>query len=123
VHFPDGLPGYEDCRRFVLVSSPSLMPLQCLQAVGDPGASFLVTDPRLVAPGYERHAPASDLDRLGCDDPGSLLWLSILTVAEDGTMSANLGAPIVIDPDRMCGLQLIPASSAPPLRRTLPLAS
>lgn len=121
VQFPQGLPGYEDCRQFVLLSAPSLMPLQCLHAVSEQGPTFLVIDPGLVAPDYERHAAPADLQRLGCTDPESLLWLSIVTVAEDG-IRANLWAPVVISPERMRGVQLVPANSSYSGQCALPLA-
>ena len=51
LHFPVGLPGFEQCRRFVVLSSMAMAPVQCLHAVDGPPASFLVVDPRVVLPG------------------------------------------------------------------------
>ena len=34
--FPVGLPGFEQCRRFVVLSSMSMAPVQCLHAVDGP---------------------------------------------------------------------------------------
>ena len=50
--FPQGLPGFEPCRQFVLLSADDLHPLQCLHAVAGPPASFLVIDPRVGWRGY-----------------------------------------------------------------------
>lgn len=123
VEFPDGLPGYEECRQFVLVTSPTLAPLQCLHSVGDHVASFLVTDPGLVCPEFERTLASADRDRLQATEDTPLLWLSILTVDADGAMHANLRAPVIINAERMVGSQVIPQHSAYPVRGALALAS
>ena len=50
VRFPNGLPGFEACRSFVLMQNEVLGPLQLLKATEGPAASFLVIDPRRVLP-------------------------------------------------------------------------
>jgi flagellar assembly factor FliW len=118
VNFPTGLPGFEAVRRFVMLSSPDFAPLQCLQAVDGPSPSFLVIDPRLVLEGYRTRLNQSDLVRLGVSDDTTLVWLAIVTVAVDGTF-VNLRAPVVINPERMIGFQLVPSDSLYPLRHPL----
>lgn len=113
VGFPAGLPGFEDCRRFVLLSSQELAPLQCLQSVEGPSASFLVIDPRLAFPDYR--CMLSDVDRHRLGEGETLVWLAIVTVEEERTF-VNLRAPIVINPARMVGYQLMPSNSLYPLR-------
>ena len=48
VTFPDGLPGFEGCHRFVLLSAEALAPFRCLQALDPPGPSFLAVDPMAI---------------------------------------------------------------------------
>ncbi len=119
ITFPDGLPGFEACRRFVILSSIQMAPIQCLHAVDGPPASFLAIDPRLVLTSYRSVLSQADRLRLGVADEGPLLWLALLTVAEDGSASANLRAPIVINPSRMIGFQVMPHNSLYPLRYSL----
>jgi len=116
--FPTGLPGFENARRFVILSAPAYAPLQCLQAVDSPSPSFLVIDPRLVVDGYRTRLNQSDLVRLGVSDDARLVWLAIVTVGADGTF-VNLRAPVVINPERMLGFQLVPSDSLYPLRQPL----
>jgi flagellar assembly factor FliW len=118
VTFPTGLPGFETSRRFVILSSPDLSPLQCLQSVDGPSPSFLAVDPRLVLDGYRTRLNQSDLTRLGVAEDAALVWLSIVTVGADGTF-VNLRAPVVINPERMLGFQLVPSDSLYPLRHPL----
>lgn len=113
--FPSGMPGFEQCRRFVLLSSDELAPFQCLQSVEGPAASFLVIDPRRALPDYR--CVLSDVDRLrlGGGNEDTLLWASIVTVHADQTL-VNLRAPVVINPELMIGYQLMPSNSLYPLR-------
>ena len=106
--FPDGVPGFDRCRRFVLLSSAPFAPLQCLHAVDGVAASFLAVDPRLVMPGYQCALHPSDYECLRADDTTPLVWLALITVAEATEQaSANLRAPIVVNPESMLGRQVI----------------
>ena len=59
----------------------------------------------------------SDVDRarLGEPDEASLVWLAVVTVLDDQTL-VNLRAPVVVNPARMLGYQLMPSNSLYPLR-------
>jgi flagellar assembly factor FliW len=100
--FPSGLPGFEQCRRFVLLSAMDAAPLQVLMSVDGPPASFLTLDPRLVLPDA-LPAAASDNQRLGVGAGDALLWLAWVTINDRGAAFANLRAPIVINPADMTG--------------------
>jgi flagellar assembly factor FliW len=115
ITFPAGMPGFEQCRRFVLLSSSELAPFQCLQSVEGPAASFLVVDPRRALPDYRCSLSEVDRLRLGGRDEDALLWASIVTVQADQTL-VNLRAPVVINPTLMVGYQLMPSNSLYPLR-------
>jgi flagellar assembly factor FliW len=118
ITFPTGLPGFETVREFVLLSSPSHAPVQCLQAMGEPSPSFLVVDPRRVIDGYRTRLNQSDLVRLGACDEASMIWLAMITLTDEGSY-ANLRAPVVINPVRMLGFQLVPSDSLYSLRHPL----
>lgn len=113
VTIPDGLPGFEKCRRFVLVTSPTLEPVKCLQGLEDNKPSFLAIDPRLANPHYAAALSADDRQRLGATDREPLLWLALVTVSADAVF-VNLRAPVVINPQRMIGLQVIDPDSPHP---------
>ncbi len=115
VSFPAGLPGFEECHRFVVLSSRELDPFKCLQSVDGPSASFLAVDPRLAFPEYR--CVLSDVDRARLGDPEAeqLVWLAVVTVQAEQTL-VNLRAPVVVNPARMLGYQLMPSNSLYPLR-------
>jgi flagellar assembly factor FliW len=106
IAFPDGLPGFEQCRQFVLIASPALDPFTCLSGIGPNAPSFLAIDPRRVLDDYSRELSTADLARLEAAPGQSLLWLAIISPNEDGAR-VNLRAPLVINPDTMRGLQLL----------------
>jgi flagellar assembly factor FliW len=116
IRFPHGLPGFESCRGFVLMTSESFGPLQCLQAVEGPTASFLVIDPRRVLADFRCELSVADQARIGLHDRDTLLWLSLVTIELDGTITVNLRAPIVINPATMTGHQVVPHHCIYPIR-------
>jgi flagellar assembly factor FliW len=121
ISFPSGLPGFEACRKFVLLSSAELGVFQCLRSIEGPAASFVVVDPRRVLASYRTVLSQADHVRLSsAGDTTTLLWLAIVTL-EDATGQAhvNLRAPIVINPQMMVGYQLMPSNSLYPLRHPL----
>ncbi len=110
VTFAHGLPGFERCRRFVLVSAPALDPFTCLHGIDGSEPSFLTLDPQRVVPGF--HTPLADADRrrLGVERDEALLWLAVVHI-DDATARVNLKAPIVINPRHMAGVQVMNADT------------
>jgi flagellar assembly factor FliW len=119
IRFPQGLPGFERCRGFVLMASEKLGPLQCLKATEGPAASFLVIDPRRVLADYRCDLSEADRARLGAAEEDTLLWLALVTIELDGTIAVNLRAPIVINPAAMVGHQVVPYHCVYPIRHVV----
>ena len=111
VTFAHGLPGFEQCRRFVIVSAPALTPFTCLHGIDGSEPSFLTLDPHRVVRDF--HPPLGDSDRrrLELAESETPLWLAVVRVA-DTMVRVNLRAPIVINPRRMVGLQVMNADTA-----------
>jgi flagellar assembly factor FliW len=119
IEFPAGLPGFEQCRHFVIMSSVTMAPLQCLHALDGAPASFLVLDPRVALPDYRCVLSAPDRARLNAEEDTPLLWLALVTFSEDGPACVNLRAPVVINPSRMVGYQVMPHDSLYPVRHPI----
>ena len=122
IEFPDGIPGYEGRREFVLLNSTDFAPLTVLHAVEPDGACFLTIDPKTVLDTYRCELGSTDRVRLGAAADSPLLWLAIVTVKETGEVAANLRAPIVINPARMIGRQVMPNNCVYPLHHPLVVA-
>ncbi len=120
IRFTTGLPGFEACRSFVLMATEGDEALHYLTALEGPAASFLVIDPRRVQTDYRCELTEGDAQRLGVQDLQTpLLWLALVMLEENGTVSVNLRAPVVINPARMVGQQVIPHNTTYPLRHVL----
>jgi flagellar assembly factor FliW len=118
VAFPYGLPGFEGCRGFALFKAEAA-PFQWLTSVEGPAASFLTVDPKLILPTYRYNLSQHDLERLGANEHTPLLWLAIVLLEADGSVAANLRAPIVINPATMLGQQVMPQDCLYPLRHVI----
>jgi flagellar assembly factor FliW len=105
VTFPEGIPGFGTCRHFVLIQADELSPLACLQSMDAPYPSFLAADPSTLCADYSPELPSPDRAALG-DATVSPLWLVILTLGLH-EVTANLRAPIAINPGTMTGRQVL----------------
>lgn len=91
LEFPEGIPGFEEQTRWVLL--PVREGLGWLQAVDLPSLAFLVVAPERVVPGAWADAPGS--------------WAIVTLGATPAEATANLLAPIRIDPRTRQGHQAI----------------
>jgi flagellar assembly factor FliW len=112
IEFPEGLPGFESCRRYVLLSGPTTEPLAIIRGLGPGAPSFLTVDPLRVAGGFRADLGKADLARLRAEAGTPLLYLAIVSADASGAVTANLRAPLVINPANLVGIQLIAAESA-----------
>jgi len=106
IEFADGLPGFEGCQRFVLIMSEQLAPLRCLQGLDAPFPSFLAADPSQIRPGYHPRLSEADRASLGVSPGDPVLWLVLLTIGAEH-VTANLKAPVAVNPATMSGRQVI----------------
>ena len=124
VTFADGLPGFETCRRFILVKSGAIDPFTVVQGLdGAAPPSFVAIEPHRIEQGYRSTLDRSDLDRLQAADGHPLLWLALVAAQPDGSATVNLRAPLVINPSSMRGIQLLPVESDYSVSVPLPVAS
>ena len=113
VNFPEGLPGFETCRRYILVRSTACAPFTVLQGIdGEKPPAFVAIDPQLVQQGYAKALESLDLTRLDAREGDPLLWLSLVATQADGQATVNLRAPVVINPRSMRGIQLVSSDAA-----------
>jgi flagellar assembly factor FliW len=111
VWFAAGLPGFESCRRFLLVQSPEFSPGVCLKGLEGDAPTFVAVDPRQVDPEFRTTLSQGDRARLGADAETPCVWLVIVSCA-DARPRANMRAPIVINPATMRGIQVVPSDAA-----------
>ena len=106
VRFPDGIPGFEMCQRFMLIAADRLTPLNCLQGLDAPFPSFLAADPANVRAGYRPLLGEADRARLGATPTDTVVWFVLLTIGLH-EVTANLKAPVAVNLATMVGRQVV----------------
>ncbi|HRP08859.1 MAG TPA: flagellar assembly protein FliW [Gemmatimonadales bacterium] len=105
LEFPNGLPGFGEMRRFVLL--PVRDDLGWLQSAEHPALAFLLVRPwRVVAGAFDGDASA---------------WAVVAIGTDPARSSANLMAPVRIDPSAGTGEQTILTDTAWPTAAPLDL--
>lgn len=107
--FPEGIPGFESTKRFVLLGKDEKeSPFQWLQGVDNSDLALVVIDPKLFKPDYLVDVDDDQVEILNIKDANSVLVLSIVVVPEDiSKMTANLKAPILINTENRKGKQVV----------------
>ena len=115
--FPEGVPGFERHRHFALIQDPKLAPFAWLQSLNDPLVGFLVIEAGLLVRDYEFDIADPDVELLELNDASEATVLSILVVPEDvRAMTANLQAPLIMNPQKRIAKQVILTDERFPLR-------
>lgn len=104
-HFSKGLPGFDEENRFVLIPWEDT-PFIYLQSIKEPDLSFLLVSPFVFAPDYTFELPEADRAELEIDEEVSVY--SIVTIqSEVSTSTMNLLAPVVLNPSKKIGKQVV----------------
>jgi flagellar assembly factor FliW len=112
INFADGLVGFPTWQNFVLMTDDQEnLPIGVLQSQDDPKVALLVTDPRLILQDYTVELDATTRDALQLDSVLPAIYCT-LSVTQDGTMTADLLGPLVINPSNRRAAQLVLAESA-----------
>jgi flagellar assembly factor FliW len=98
IQFPEGLLGFNQLRRFVLLDDPNDEIFAWLQSCEEPGIAFPILEPELFTSAYNVNLTKHDLEVLALTKPEGLRYFSIITIPGDPTqMTANLKAPVVVN--------------------------
>ena len=113
VEFPEGLYAFEGHKNFLLIEREATRPFWFLQSLEDPVLTFLTLPAQAIDPAYALTLQDDDAGLLGFAAPASvpsighdLLCLFLVTTGEE-TATANLLAPVVINPMNRKGTQAI----------------
>ena len=111
LEFPRGLVGFPHWRRFVWLPALLKPPFQLLQSADDPDLALVAIDPRAVEPSYVARVALQELAVIGITTPqqAEQAWvLALVTLGSDpARATANLRAPLIINPPQRLGAQVI----------------
>lgn len=106
--FPDGILGFEDSRKFILLDIPENEIFKILQDVEREYVSFIVTDPFQFKEDYEMEVPNNELLKINIRKKEQIAMINIVTLSdvfEKSTM--NLLAPIILNTEDRTGKQYV----------------
>jgi flagellar assembly factor FliW len=127
LEFPDGIPAFEQEKRFLALRQPISEPLVFLQSVTNPNLCFATLPAQAACPGYQLSMAPEDLRALGLErgrQPAigrDVLCLTILSLTENAPPTVNLLAPIVVNLNTLRGRQAIQTDPRYSHREALPL--
>lgn len=106
--FPDGLPGFPELHRFLLVDFHEDGIFQQLQSIDDPDVAMIVTVPWLFMPDY---APVlGDAEQAGLElerAEDAIVFVPVSFDPDDKQVFLNLLGPFVVNGTTRRGLQVV----------------
>lgn len=117
VHFPGGLPGFEEETHYAAVSIPGQEPILYLQSLTRPEFCLITLPARVFCPDYELELNAEERESLNVPPVHNLkigkeiACQVIVTLDKNQQPTANLAAPLVINLANHLALQVFQAGS------------
>ena len=107
--FPQGLAGFEHCRRFKLFHEEGAHTVFWLQAIDDPAALFSIVAPDALDIEYEIELSDADCALIGLADPADAAVVLIVyrDPAAEGRVAANARSPVILNLKSRKGMQKI----------------
>jgi len=112
LHFPEGLPGLEECRDWVLLAEAQNDAVAWLQSVDRADVALAVVSPRRFVPDFQMRVARRELDPLALDEVRAAQVLVVVSRTE-GRLTLNLKAPIVVNLRRRLARQVIANGDLP----------
>lgn len=110
LYFPEGIIGFEEYRRFLIVRDEDSEPFRWLVSLDDANVSFPLLDPTLLDSEYGQHISLRDNDVV-------YVVTTLNQKIEESTV--NLRSPIVIDKITQIGRQVVLENDALPFQYPL----
>lgn len=107
--FEEGLPGFENLKKYVILTLEETYPIMWLLSLEDELISFPIIEPKLVKIDYKVKFPGEIADKLGIKNVEDAAVFAIMTIPHDNPDEAtvNLKAPLVISKNTNKGIQYI----------------
>ena len=108
ITFPEGIPGFETHKKFVLVKVPEHEPFEWLVCITNVKLRFAVINPLVFMPDYDPPVTKSQMAPLQLEKPEEMLIYVIITLKDNLLDStANMIGPLFVNPRKMIGRQVV----------------
>ncbi len=111
IRIPDGLVGFRSFTHFVHFPDPVVAGLTWLQSVTAPELAFGLIAPPLAVSEFRIELRPGDRAALELEEERAALVYVILNRGDGGGLTVNLQGPLVFNPVRRLGRQLVLTSS------------
>jgi len=118
--FDNGMPGFENEKKFILLSIEGNEVYQILQSINSKEIGFVTTNPYLFISDYTFDLDESTVEALNIASEEDIIVLTIVTVKEPFNASTvNLKAPVIINKKSNKAKQCILEKSDYPIRYSI----
>ena len=109
VHFPKGIPAFEEEHEFVIIPYEEESPYFFLQSAQRGELAFLLTEPFVFFSDYTVEIDDATINELEIKNHENVEIYTILTIPNGSVryMTANLLAPIIINTENMQAKQIV----------------
>jgi flagellar assembly factor FliW len=123
IRIPDGILGFPDDHRYVLLEHDSEgTPFKWLQSLDNPALAFIVMDPHLVVGDYQVLFDSETAEFFGTEKVSDqFAMMSIVNIPHDNpiAMTVNVRAPIIVSLEKRVGMQVILPNEDYPIRHRI----
>lgn len=117
IEFPQGLPGFEELKQFIILEVPQSKPIYWLQSTENKYIALPVILSFEIMDDYYIDIRENELEELEVESQNDLLVMNVVVIPEKvEDMTINLAAPIIINAVRGMGKQIIIDARTMPIR-------
>ncbi len=117
IDFPNGIPGFEELHKFIILEINETKPLYWLQSTENKYICLPVVIPFELLEDYYIEIRENELKDLEVDHNNDLLILNVVVIPETiEKMTVNLAAPIIINLKLGAGKQIVIDAADLPVR-------
>lgn len=108
INFPEGILGFEETRKYIVLKMEEGNPLMWLQSLEESALAFVMIRPFEFNPAYTIDLSDKDNEMLKLEKPEDCDVFAIVVIPENpADMTANLQGPVVINVSKKIGKQVI----------------
>ena len=108
VLFPAGIIGFEEFTSFILYEREEFKPFLCLVCLDEPAIYFPLIDPQFIDKDFGSQGLLEEAKNLGLSSIDEADLYCIVTIGGDiSQVTVNLRGPMLINPKRLIGKQII----------------
>lgn len=120
ISFPDGILGFADLKKFVILEDPDDLVFAWLQSCDNPGIAFPVLEPELFTNDYKVKLSKNDREALKLEGDERVRIFNIVTIPSDVTqMTANMKAPVVVNVAAHVAKQVVTQENDNPIKHPI----